>query len=215
MRNVARRGAPSSIHIISDIEMVFSSKFAKRAKKLANEHIREGGKKLIVIRRFEIEENVNIPTNHTSLKNLIDARKAFEFHHQLFPTGHTIEALWEWFRRSKAKPEPYIWEIPYKNPSWEPQFIMHATDPFSEENMPTRVRDQQALAYELCRANYTFLLASQLFNVHRGVKRESTIMDSAIVKHQSRLRYSAFKNFIKRIDSTYPNTLKRCKKFVM
>ncbi|KIH57895.1 hypothetical protein ANCDUO_11909, partial [Ancylostoma duodenale] len=74
------------------------------------------------------------------------------------------------------------------NPSWEPQFIMHATDPLSEEGMPTRIRDQQALAYELCRANYTFLLASQLFNVHRGVKRVTTSMDSAVVEHQKRLR---------------------------
>ncbi|KAL6739612.1 hypothetical protein Aduo_013046 [Ancylostoma duodenale] len=200
-----------------------SSKFAERAKKIANEHIREKGKKLIVIRRFEIEDKVPVPRNHTALKKLIQSRLAFEFHHKLFPAGHTIEALWEWFRRSEAKHEPYVWEIPYKNPSWEPQFIMHATDPLSEEGMPTRIRDQQALvlfsgplsskghpeegavdvllssafhhrfsvfqAYELCRANYTFLLASQLFNVHRGVKRVTTSMDSAVVEHQKRLRY--------------------------
>ncbi|PIO58690.1 hypothetical protein TELCIR_19870 [Teladorsagia circumcincta] len=72
---------------------------------------------------------------------------------------------------------------------WEPQFIMSAPDPFSEETMPTRLRDQQALTYELCRANYTFLLASQLFNVHRGVKRSATCYDKAVVQHQVRFRY--------------------------
>ncbi|PIO56163.1 hypothetical protein TELCIR_22442, partial [Teladorsagia circumcincta] len=83
--------------------------------------------------------------NHTALRALIDSGLAHEYHHKLFPVGHTIEALWEWFKRSKEKPEPYVWEIPYKNPMWEPQFIMSAADPFSEESMPTRLRDQQAL----------------------------------------------------------------------
>ncbi|VDM81686.1 unnamed protein product [Strongylus vulgaris] len=72
---------------------------------------------------------------------------------------------------------------------------MHATDPMNEEGMPTRIRDQQALAYELCRANYTFLLASQLFNVHRGIKTAGTSMDSAVVQHQARLRYRWVQKF--------------------
>uniref|UniRef100_A0A7I4YGZ7 I-beta-1,3-N-acetylglucosaminyltransferase n=1 Tax=Haemonchus contortus TaxID=6289 RepID=A0A7I4YGZ7_HAECO len=215
MRNVARRGAPSHFHLISDVEMVFSSNFALHAKRLANEHIRPKSKNLIVIRRFEIESGVEVPRNHTSLKELIDSRKAHEYHHKLFPVGHTIKALWEWFKRSKGKPEPYVWEIPYKNPMWEPQFIMTATDPFSEESMPTRLRDQQALTYELCRANYTFLLASQLFNVHRGVKRFATNFDNAVVQHQIRFRYSAFIRFKRRMDADYPKTLKRCNKFTM
>ncbi|XGW31578.1 hypothetical protein V3C99_010049 [Haemonchus contortus] len=215
MRNVARRGAPSYFHLISDVEMVFSSNFALQAKRLANAHIRSKSKNLIVIRRFEIESGVELPRNHISLRELIDSRKAHEYHHKLFPVGHTIKALWEWFKRSKEKPEPYVWEIPYKNPMWEPQFIMTATDPFSEESMPTRLRDQQALTYELCRANYTFLLASQLFNVHRGVKRFATNFDNAVVQHQIRFRYSAFIRFKRRMDADYPKTLKRCNKFTM
>ncbi|KAK5971776.1 hypothetical protein GCK32_021710, partial [Trichostrongylus colubriformis] len=69
--------------------------------------------------------------------------------------------------------------------------------------------------YELCRANYTFLLASQLFNVHRGVKRLATSFDNAVVEHQKRFRYSAFIKFKRRIDAQYPKTLKRCNKFIM
>lgn len=216
MRNVARRGAPSGIHILSDIEMIFSAKFATLAKKLANEHVQKDSKKIIVFRRFEIEDDVKkIPRDHKALKKLIDTGRAHEYHHKLFPIGHTIEALWEWFRRSKAKANPYVWEIPYKHSSWEPQFIMHATMPLSEEGIPTRLRDQQALAYELCRANYTFLLVSQLFNVHRGVKRVSTNFDTAVVRHQSKLRANAFKKFVSRMDSMYPNTTKRCGDFIM
>ncbi|EYB96181.1 hypothetical protein Y032_0152g2855 [Ancylostoma ceylanicum] len=92
----------------------YSTKFAERAKKIANEHIKENGKELIVIRRFEIEDKVPVPRTHTALKKLIQSRLAFEFHHKLFPAGHTIEALWEWFRRSDANRDPYVWEIPYK-----------------------------------------------------------------------------------------------------
>ncbi|KAK5971791.1 hypothetical protein GCK32_015714, partial [Trichostrongylus colubriformis] len=145
MRNVARRGAPSTFHLISDIEMVFSSNFALYAKKLANEYIRPKSRNLIVIRRFEVETDVPLPRNHTVLRELINTKKAHEYHHKLFPLGHTIEGLWEWFKRSMERREPYVWEIPYKSPAWEPQFIMSASDPYSEENMPTRLRDQQAL----------------------------------------------------------------------
>ncbi|WKY04295.1 hypothetical protein Q1695_005359 [Nippostrongylus brasiliensis] len=215
MRNVARRGAPSKIHLVSDIEMIFSEKFALRAKKLANEHIRKGSRKLLVIRRFELEKGVPVPRNHADLKKLVDKRRAHEYHHKLFPRGHTIEALWEWFKRSKAKPEPYVWEIPYKSSAWEPQLILHATDPMNEEGMPTRLRDQQALVYELCRANYKFLMVSQLFNVHRGVKRNNTKMDYAVIEHQSQLKNRSYARYIKRINSAYPKTTKRCGIFRM
>ncbi|EYB96178.1 hypothetical protein Y032_0152g2854 [Ancylostoma ceylanicum] len=120
--------------------------------------------------------------------------RRFSFIHRIIPQ-------FEKLRKKRALPLSYnafktlLHGCPYWNPSWEPQFIMHATDPLSEEGMPTRIRDQQALvffwisAYELCRANYTFLLTSQLFNVHRGVKRVATTMDSAVAEHQKRLRY--------------------------
>lgn len=66
--------------------------------------------------------------------------------------------------------------------------ILHRKDPYNPEYIPTRIRDQQSLVYELCRANYTFHLASHVFNVHRGVKTKETNLSSAVLTHQKRLR---------------------------
>ncbi|PIO67208.1 hypothetical protein TELCIR_11050 [Teladorsagia circumcincta] len=66
---------------------------------------------------------------------------------------------------------------------------MSASDPLSDEGIPTRMGDHQALAYELCRANYTFWLASQLFNIHPGIKKSPTWYDQAVMMYQTRLRH--------------------------
>uniref|UniRef100_A0A1I7XUR7 Peptidase_M14 domain-containing protein n=1 Tax=Heterorhabditis bacteriophora TaxID=37862 RepID=A0A1I7XUR7_HETBA len=120
-----------------------SENFALKAKKIANDNIYEGSKRLIVVRRFELESNVHVPKNITILRKYIDMKMAYEFHHKLFPIGHTIEGLWQWFHRSSENVEPLVWEISYN-----------------------------------------------LFNVHRGVKRLPTDMDSAVKNHQSKLKYS-------------------------
>lgn len=50
MRNVARKGALSYIHMTADVEMVFSEGFAMKMKPLANQYINGKDKKLLVIR---------------------------------------------------------------------------------------------------------------------------------------------------------------------
>ncbi|EFO89123.1 hypothetical protein CRE_21075 [Caenorhabditis remanei] len=188
MRNVARKGALSYIHMTADVEMVFSEGFAVKMKALANKYITEKDKKLLVIRRFEVDNKAHVPVDHKELFVMIKAFRAFEFHHKYFPAGHTIESLWQWFRMSKNQTEAYAWQIDYKSSSWEAQLILHRKDPYNPEYIPTRIRDQQSLVYELCRANYTFHLASHVFNVHRGVKTQETNLSSAVLTHQKRLR---------------------------
>ncbi|KAF1758550.1 hypothetical protein GCK72_015009 [Caenorhabditis remanei] len=215
MRNVARKGALSYIHMTADVEMVFSEGFAVKMKALANKYITEKDKKLLVIRRFEVDNKAHVPVDHKELFVMIKAFRAFEFHHKYFPAGHTIESLWQWFRMSKNQTEAYAWQIDYKSSSWEAQLILHRKDPYNPEYIPTRIRDQQSLVYELCRANYTFHLASHVFNVHRGVKTQETNLSSAVLTHQKRLRTRSYKRFMHYINSTYPDTFDQCGKFVM
>lgn len=85
MRNVARKGAPSHFHLISDVEMIFSyarlvlfdgsfrDGFARLAKKTANENLCEECGNLIVVRRFELEAKVKkVPRAIKDLKGHID-----------------------------------------------------------------------------------------------------------------------------------------------
>ncbi|CAI4228129.1 unnamed protein product [Auanema sp. JU1783] len=215
IRNIARRGSQSYLQIIADIEMIFSRNFAIEVKPIANKLITATSKQLIVVRRFELDDKIKkVPRTVKELKGLFDKKKVFEFHHKLFPLGHTIPGLFDWFRRSDKGPTS-SWSIPYKGPAWEPQFIMHKDAPLSEELMPTRVRDHQALVYELCRANYKFNIISTHFNVHRGIKKTSTNLDTAVRAHQFRFRFESRKNFLRRIQMTYPDTYGSCRNFTM
>lgn len=40
--------------------------------------------------------------------------RAFEFHHKIFPLGHTLEGLWYWFKISKKSKKVFAWPIGYK-----------------------------------------------------------------------------------------------------
>ncbi|PAV92240.1 hypothetical protein WR25_09008 [Diploscapter pachys] len=195
--------------------MIFSENFQTQIQPLANVYVDGKEKNLVVIRRFEIENKAKIPRNLNDLKKLIDKFRAFEFHHKIFPLGHTLEGLWYWFKISKKSKKVFAWPIDYKSSSWEPMFIMHRNDPYSPEYMPTRVRDQQALVYELCRAGYHFFLVSRLFNVHKGIKESVTNLDAAVRHHQTKLRSKVFNTFVNEMSEKYPDTEVTCGKFVM
>ncbi|CAJ0937326.1 unnamed protein product, partial [Mesorhabditis belari] len=178
MRNVARLGASSDFHFVTDIEMICSHNFATLAKRFANDYLSSGQKNAIVIRRFEVRSNVSPPRYVKDLNRMFYAKEAFEFHHVHFPAGHTIPGLWTWLKKSLKK-EMSIEKISYRGSSWEPQIIIHATAPLNEENVPTRHRDQQVLAWELCRDGYEFWVPTHLFNVHRGIKTQQTHLNFA------------------------------------
>ncbi|CAI5447596.1 unnamed protein product [Caenorhabditis angaria] len=215
MRNVARKGALSEIHMMADVEMVFSEGFALNLKRVANKYINGKDKNVLVIRRFEVDMKAKIPKDHQQLFLMIKAFRAFEFHHKYFPAGHTIESLWTWFRMSRNATDVYAWPIEYKSSSWEAQLVLHRKDPYNPEYFPTRIRDQQSLVYNCCRANYRFLIASHVFNVHRGVKTSESNLSSAVLTHQKKLRLRASKRFQSLMNETYPNTYQRCGKFLM
>ncbi|CAJ0572534.1 unnamed protein product, partial [Mesorhabditis spiculigera] len=215
MRNVARIGARSPFHFVTDIEMVFSKSFATRAQPVVNLYLNETVKNALVIRKFEVPLKSTPPRYLGDIAARLRNHTAFEFHHKFFPLGHTIPGLWHWLRLSK-NPQISVYEIPYKSPSWEPQFILHESAPLNEEQVPTRHRDQQVLCWELCRAGYNFLLASHLFNVHKGIKLAETNLDMAVKRHQIPLTKPSLKHFVDRIRAQYGDAFeKKCGRFVI
>ncbi|EFO83190.1 hypothetical protein CRE_12974 [Caenorhabditis remanei] len=207
MRNLARKGAQSDIHLLMDADMITSNGFATKVKKISNEMIDGKNKNALVIR-------------------------IFEFHHKFFFVGHRIPDIQKWFNVSIETEKVSTWEIPYLGAQWETPVIIHRNDVYNADYFPARIRDVQSLVrvylkvvqfqqfffqiYKLCRANYTFNLLSHVFSVHEGVKIDDTIFSKAVSEHSRKYgRNKAFTRYVKEMDDLYPHTTERCGKFQM
>ncbi|KAF1754116.1 hypothetical protein GCK72_020674 [Caenorhabditis remanei] len=215
MRNLARKGAQSDLHLLMDADMITSDGFATKVKKISNEMIDGKNKKALVIRRFETNGKV-IPRDNEKLKAGFDNNTIFEFHHKFFFVGHRIPDIQKWFNVSGKTNKVSSWEIPYLGAQWETPVIIHRDDVYNADYFPARIRDVQSLIYKLCRANYTFNLLSHVFSVHEGVKVEDTMYSKVVSEHSRKYgRNKAFTRYVKEMDDLYPHTTKRCGRFQM
>ncbi|CCD65234.1 Glyco_trans_2-like domain-containing protein [Caenorhabditis elegans] len=185
MRNIARKGAKSDIHFIVDGDMIMSDGFAEKIKPIANQIVDGKNKNVLVVRRFETNETT-IPHNHIELKNAIENKQVFQFHHRFFFAGHKISNISHWFAVSNETDEITAWEIPYSSSLWEVQVILHRNDLYNADYFPARIKVMQSLVYSLCRANYTFNLLSHVFNVHKGIKLGDTNFSKSVIAHSKR-----------------------------
>uniref|UniRef100_A0AC34RRJ9 Uncharacterized protein n=1 Tax=Panagrolaimus sp. JU765 TaxID=591449 RepID=A0AC34RRJ9_9BILA len=214
MRNEARRGAHSKLQLVADIETIFSADFAGKTRPLTQKLLAgELGTSVLVYRRFEVEKS-ELPKNIHELWNLFETKNAFEFHSHFYKPGHVIANLSDWFDYSLNNEEVTVTEVPYTRQEWEPQFIMTDQDPFHLEFVPTRFNDQQSLSHILCRANYSFLVMSHVFNIHPGVKRGYTPVEEALTKLGKRQSAVFLRRFNDFLDKHYPrnNLTAKCPK---
>ena len=76
MRNEARKGAHSKLHIVADIETRFSDGFAEKVRPLTQRLLKgDFGKSVFVYRRFELEDKIEFPSTVQELEILYDNKK--------------------------------------------------------------------------------------------------------------------------------------------
>ncbi|KAE9551053.1 hypothetical protein FO519_005720 [Halicephalobus sp. NKZ332] len=207
MRNEARKGAHSKLHLVTDIETRFSDDFAEKVRPLAQRLLRgEFGKSVLVYRRFEIEDKVEFPRTIKDLWDLYNNKHVFEFHSHFYKQGHIIKNLTEWFQYSATHDEVTVEKVNYTRQEWEPQFIMTNKDPFHLEFVPTRFNDHQTLCHQLCRSGYSFLVMSHVFNIHPGIKRGYSPVEEALSKLGRRRSAGFLRQFNNFLDEHYPKT---------
>ncbi|CAI2347625.1 unnamed protein product [Caenorhabditis sp. 36 PRJEB53466] len=212
MRNVARLGAKSDLHFLADVDMVPSGGMAEKVKRIANEVIDGNARNVLVVRRFE-SQGSEIPRDLQQLKSMFERKKVFEFHHKFFFVGHRIPDIGHWFNVSSHGVAS--WPIPYQSSAWEVQVILHRRAPYNAVYFPSRIRDMQSLIYELCRAEYTFHLVANVFNVHEGVKTNDSMYSQVVTRHQRAYGTRAYKRYVQEMDDRYPSTRDQCGSFNM
>jgi N-acetyllactosaminide beta-1,3-N-acetylglucosaminyltransferase len=75
LRNVARRGAASRLHIVADVENIFCPNFTQMVRNETEKLMKSKEKYVLVYRRFEIEHGMRRPQNVQDLWTLLMARK--------------------------------------------------------------------------------------------------------------------------------------------
>ncbi|UMM37764.1 hypothetical protein L5515_009429 [Caenorhabditis briggsae] len=145
MRNIARKGSKSGLHILMDGDMIPSQNFAIKIKEIANRIIDGKHKKVLAIRRFETESGMDIPTDNKKLLDSKILQRTFEFHHRYFTAGYSIEGLDEWFKKCEETDMVTASLVPYPGYIWEIHPILHRKDPYNADYFPSRVKTMHAL----------------------------------------------------------------------
>ncbi|KAI6233096.1 hypothetical protein M3Y99_00952100 [Aphelenchoides fujianensis] len=212
LRNIARRGAGTRLHIVADMENIFSGSFASMVRNetelMLRKHPHE--KYVLVYRRFELVPGLRKPKDIPQLWTLLKGSRATFFHSKYFPLGHFIPGLHEWLRYSADNTDVISIPVRYYSAGWEPQFIMPAEAPFHYEEVPTRRYDHQVLVRELCRADYSFRVLSHVFNIHVGWKTNHTHLEMVVHRVSKYDPHYGSPDFQQYLERTYPETRGSC-----
>uniref|UniRef100_A0A7E4W8P4 Glycosyltransferase family 92 protein n=1 Tax=Panagrellus redivivus TaxID=6233 RepID=A0A7E4W8P4_PANRE len=198
MRNEARRGATSKVHIIGDIETQYSYNFANNVRhstqKLVNGNY---GKAVLAYRRFEMDEMAAFPMDLKVFSELMDEKKILPYRQRF--ASHFVPGLKEWMATSLTREKAELTPFKYNDYHLEPQLIMRHDVPFHFEHASSNHFDQQLLCYELCRAGYTFHMITHVFNIHPGINVNSTETErslNSIANSQSKQIIPKFMNYL-------------------
>jgi hypothetical protein len=213
LRNIARAGAATSLHLIADIENHFSVNASEILSISASNNVNQKDKFAVIVRRFEYNDTFPEPRTIEDLNELMIEKQAFEFHRFLYAKGHRIPGLNEWLNYSlTTNSTPSLTTVKYQGDAWEPQLVVHSSYPYHFEGFPIRRHDQQVLPYELCRAGYTFAVASHVFSFHKGIKRSATSSEVNARKAAISISSKTSKLFKQYINSKYSqNKNTQCK----
>lgn len=212
IRNLARKHSTTRYILIADIDHMFSKNFESKMLKVAKVYLKENYNNLLVYRIFEVEsKNLRLgPKNKSELKKLMSNSKAFIFH-PYNKRGHYIPYLKQWFNKNDSVYPGIQFEATYNRAQWEPQFVSLRNIPFHDENFQYLLRDNMHLRWELCRANYNFLIVNDVFMYHLGRKKnnEKTLIDK-IRSHLNGKNKIIMKKFEARMKKLYPKTKNKC-----
>ncbi|CEF70474.1 N-acetyllactosaminide beta-1,3-N-acetylglucosaminyltransferase [Strongyloides ratti] len=212
LRNVARKYSKGKYIVIADIDHMFSKDFHKKMLSTAKRELKDNITAVLVYRIFEIDyEDLKYgPKNKNDLKQMIDNKKAFIFHHS-YNGAHDISKLDEWFSIPDSLSPSIQHEEPYNRYNWEPQFVSLSTIPFHDERFPYPQRDNTNLRWALCMEGYKFLIVNDVFMYHLGLKNKNESKNVDKARKYSREKYEkALVEFKKDMKRKYLKDTKKC-----
>uniref|UniRef100_A0A0N4Z4C4 N-acetyllactosaminide beta-1,3-N-acetylglucosaminyltransferase n=1 Tax=Parastrongyloides trichosuri TaxID=131310 RepID=A0A0N4Z4C4_PARTI len=212
IRNLARRHSTTKYILIADIDHMFSKNFESKMLKVAKVYLKSNYNNVLVYRIFEVDStDLNRgPKNKKELKKLMNTNKASIFH-PYNKKGHYIPYLNQWFNKKDTANPGIQFEATYNRAQWEPQFVSLRNIPYHDESFKYLLRDNMHLRWELCRANYSFLVVNDVFMYHLGRKKRNEKKKIDYVRQllNGKNKY-IMKKFESRMQKLYPKTKNKC-----
>ncbi|GMT19762.1 hypothetical protein PFISCL1PPCAC_11059, partial [Pristionchus fissidentatus] len=214
-RNVAREFISTKFLLLSDVDLLFSEGFERRMSEIAKQQLASTEKRVLVFRIFEVYDERSVPRNKEDMFRMIENGLADTFHVESAYGHHELKGREEWL----AKPENFTDTliandfVRYSRYTWEPRFVGVSSVPIHDEKFPYRIRANNVLGWEMCRAGYTFSLVEDLFTFHRAkrVSDGNRQSENNVIQLMNRIKYErALADWYARMDREYPETKGSC-----
>uniref|UniRef100_A0AC35TR61 N-acetyllactosaminide beta-1,3-N-acetylglucosaminyltransferase n=1 Tax=Rhabditophanes sp. KR3021 TaxID=114890 RepID=A0AC35TR61_9BILA len=217
-RNIARIGKKTNLFLSGDVENYTSENFEAKLRKAGAELIINSTKNVVLVhRRFETADDIEIPHTKQQLHKLFKSNKVQVFHESFYKEGHYIPGLDEWFNVRENHTETSVFRTMKYNesPNWEPQFVGDSNVPLYDERFAYRSKSATHLSHILCYQDYTFYIMNDVFTVHKGIKLkykpEEQIIASRLNGVRKNMIRDMFKSFNDDLGRKYPKLKEFCK----
>ncbi|CEF66458.1 N-acetyllactosaminide beta-1,3-N-acetylglucosaminyltransferase [Strongyloides ratti] len=213
MKNKIKKLSQSSYTIFLEPGQYFSDFFERKVRYLAEEHLTNNKKNVLIIRNFEILTSSKIrPNNKKVLEQLIKNDTAFEIDQNDFIVTHQTPKLRQWFETNDSFIGSLQFEKSYDNIYWDPIVVLPKIAPPFDEEFPYPFDTDTQHKRELCRANFRFLVVNDVFvyqyaNTKLENKLHSNSNESLLLRQKM---FIAQKKFNNRMNKLYPETKNTC-----
>ncbi|XP_054707673.1 beta-1,4-glucuronyltransferase 1-like [Uloborus diversus] len=174
LRNVARRGARTPYHFLTDIDIMPVPGLPRQLDVFlaTSEHAHSCPKCVYVVPTYEMPERLPVPKSKTELVERVRRKQSRPFHakvfiHNQYATNHT---LWE------KIPDSHRLEAAYKITNYEffyePFYVAKANVPLHDERFIGYGFTRNTQVFEMHLAGFEFWVLNPAFAVHRGVQNK-------------------------------------------
>ncbi|XP_042877308.1 beta-1,4-glucuronyltransferase 1-like [Penaeus japonicus] len=174
MRNLARRACPCENVLTVDIDMVAAPNMNRMLSSFLNTTMQSAPCKkcAYVVPLYEIQDDVQFPSNKTELLDLIRDQKARIFHEKVYSKNQgngRFHERWEVQPDNETSKEyRVLYDIETYEEQWEPLLVLPFNAPFFDERFVGFGCNRYSQVYELHLRKYKFQVLDTAFLCHRG-----------------------------------------------
>ncbi|CAJ0933940.1 unnamed protein product, partial [Mesorhabditis belari] len=215
MRNIARMFIPKfSLTTLADSHFRYSKNFSENILETIRStrvsvNLRRA---LFVYPSFEglPNDKNHIPNTRNELRDAILNGTAQSFMKDANPMAHFLRDLDQWLHNEN---DVGIGDSGYLHSEWDPQFVSLNSLPFHDERFPYMQADNLNQRWELCRSGYRFMILHGAFAIHPGIRPGDDSFRKKMRRKMWKVIDKAISDFIAFIESTYPQTYRKCPDF--
>jgi len=171
MRNVARKGCPSTYVLLLDVDIVPTQDMAKSlATFLRLPSVERCHRCAYVLPTYELDVSAIFPRNKKQLAALEDAGRAQPFHHKAFRYNQFASNLTRWRETTETEQVIVSHNVTNYEFFYEPFYIARDDVAPHDERFLGYGFTRNTQVYEMALAGWSFQVLSPIFSIHWGLQ---------------------------------------------